>query len=131
MNTNGVSFAGRLFIISIMMPIPIFKDRYLRNSLAISFLIIIIAFGIAYFSLKDVDYSLVFHFTGGRGIDFLGTVKDIWSVLFSSLVVLGVNLFLINIFYQRLNFLSYLISFFNIFFSTLILIAVAVIISVN
>jgi len=109
----------------------ILKDIYIRNPLALSLILLLIAFGIAYFSLKDVEYLLVVHFTGGGGIDFLGTKGDIFNVLFSGLAASLVNVFLINVFYDRVRFLAYLFSFFNIVFSVLILIAVGVIISVN
>jgi len=109
----------------------VFKNICIRNALGLSFAIVLVAFGIAYFSLKDVDYLLVIHFTGGRGIDFLGTKGDIFNVLFSGLAASLVNVFLISVFYDRVRFLSYLFSFFNIVFSVLILIAVGVIISVN
>lgn len=108
-----------------------FKNIYIRNSLALSFILILIAFGIAFFSLKNADYLLVIHFTGGRGIDFLGSKGDIFNILFSGLAVSLVNVFLVNVFYDRVRFLSYLLSVFSIIFSVLLLIAVGVIISVN
>ena len=108
-----------------------FKNIYIRNSLVLSFVLILIAFGTAYISLRNADYLLVIHFTGGRGIDFLGTKGDIFNVLFSGLAASLVNVFLIGVFYDRVRFLSYLFSFFNIVFGTLLLIAVGVIISVN
>lgn len=114
-----------------MRILPILKDIYIRNALGISLAIILVAFGIAYFSLRDVDYLLVVHFTGGRGIDFLGTKGDIFGILFGGLTASFVNVFLTNVFYDRVRFLAYLFSFFNMVLWTLILIGVGVIISVN
>lgn len=107
------------------------RNIYIRNALAISLALIIVAFGVAYFNLRNVDHLLVIHFTGGQGIDFLGNKIDVYEILFSGLTVFLINIFLTAVFYERIRFFSYFISFFNIFFSTLILIAVGVIISVN
>ena len=107
------------------------KDTYISTPLALSFLLLLISFGIAYSSLKNVDSLLVIHFVGNQGIDFLGTPNDVFGIIFSGLATSLINIFLINVFYKRSKFFSYLIAFFNIFFSVLILIAVAVIISVN
>ena len=111
--------------------LPILKDVHIRNALAISLALFVVSAGIVYFSLRDVDYLLVIHFTGGSGINFTGDKNDIFNVLFSGLSISFVNLFLIHIFYNRIRFFSYLISFFNIVFLSLLLIAVGVIISVN
>ena len=107
------------------------RNIYIRNALGISLAILAVAFGIVYLNLQNVDHLLVIHFTGGQGIDFLGSKIDVYEILLSGLVVFLINVFLISVFYERIRYFSYLISFFNIFFTTLILIAVGVIISVN
>lgn len=107
------------------------RNIYIRNASAISLALLIVSFGVAYFNLKNVDHLLVVHFTGGGGIDFLGDKGDVYEIVFSGFLIFLINFFLALIFYQRIRFFSYFISFFNIFFASLILIAVGVIISVN
>lgn len=108
----------------------VFRDAHVRNPLVLSLLILVIAGGLAYASLRGIEHLLVVHFTEG-GIDFLGTKYDVYNIVLSGFVLLLTNFFLIYIFYERIRFFSYLLSYFSIFISCLILVAVAVIISVN
>jgi hypothetical protein len=105
------------------------KGQYIKYALAISGVAAILS--ITYFSLKKVSHLLVIRFTGGVGIDLLGTKIDVYEVLLLGLIILLTNIFLIKIFYNRIRFISYLMAFFNILFSTLLLIGISVIISVN
>ena len=107
------------------------KDPFLYLGYFISLLLILIGFAVSYDFLTEENQLLVIHFDAFRGIDFLGDKFDVFNVLWISLLITLVNFFLSAILYYRERFLSYLIEYFNIFFALLILIAVAVIISVN
>ena len=114
------------------LPANVFpKDIFLYLGYFVSLLLILIGFAVSYNSLTEESQLLVVHFDAFRGIDFLGDKFDVFNVLWIGLLVTLVNFFLSAALYYRERFLSYLIEYFNIFFALLILIAVAVIISVN
>lgn len=114
------------------LPANIFpKDPFLYLGYFASLSLLLIGFAISYTPLAEESQLLVIHFDAFRGIDFLGDKFDVFNVLWISLLVTLVNFFLSAILYYRERFLSYLIEYFNVFFALLILIAVAVIISVN
>ena len=108
-----------------------FRDTHIRNANIISLALLAISSGIGYYYLREVDYPLVVHFTEIGGIDFLGTKTDVWSILISSGAILIINTLLSAFFYDRVRFFSYLLSYFNLIFITLILISISVIISNN
>jgi hypothetical protein len=110
---------------------PLFRDPYLRGAVIAALIPLLLAGGIAIRSFGGEQHLLVIHFTGGHSLDFFGTVTDIFEIIVTAFVVMGLNVALVLAFYSRVRPFAYLLSFFNIFFAILILIAVAVIISVN
>ena len=103
----------------------------MRNAAIASLLFLVITFSIIFISLADLDHLLIIHFDSFGGIDFLGYRVDMYNILWFGLLVNLVNWFLVAAFYKQERFLSYLLGYFNVFFSLLILIAIAVIISIN
>lgn len=108
-----------------------FRNNYLRLALLVTFILFALIIFRAFSYLPSVDHLLVIHFTGMDGIDYSGTKADVYSVILSGLAMAGLNFFFANYFYRRDKFFSYLFAYFNVFLAGLILIALAVIISVN
>ena len=116
------------------VPIPfrkILKDKYLRAVFGLSFLILLFGFIFAYLQVWDITSPLIIHFDVYKGIDFLGNRFDVFGMLFTTLVMIAVNLWLANFLYYRERFLSFIFGFVSLGLTILILIAVSVIISVN
>jgi formate hydrogenlyase subunit 3/multisubunit Na+/H+ antiporter MnhD subunit len=109
----------------------IIKDKYLRIVGALSLLLLFITAIIFYLTAGAESKSLIVHFEPSLGIDVRGGRGNIFSVLFSALVIILINLFLANFLYTRKRFLSYIFSFAGLWLAILILAAVGVIISVN
>lgn len=107
------------------------RDPYIKWVLATTVILLLAVFGIVYFYLDADGKSLIIHFNRGNGIDFSGARNEVYGILFSGLGIILINGFLAVIFYRRVRFLAYLTLFFNLFLTSLLLIAVAVIISVN
>ena len=83
------------------------------------------------FGFGDFQGLLVFHFDNFRGPDFLGEVRDVWSILGIGVLALFLNGFLADELYWRERFLAYLLSGISVIFSLLILWAILAIISFN
>ncbi len=109
----------------------IMSDSFISVPLIGALAVLLTASIAVYASLRNTDHLLVIHFVGGGGIDFLGDLGDMVSIIASAIVASLVNSALIFFFYPRIQILSRLIAFFTLFFAVLILIAVGVIISVN
>ena len=103
----------------------------MRTPLVLSAILMITGFAAAYVQLANSDYLLVIHFDSFRGVDFFGNRADVFGILWVGLAINAVNFLLSYVFYEREKFLSLVISWFSVFFSLLILIAVSVIISIN
>lgn len=112
------------------MDLTVFKNVYLRNAFLASIFILIVSFGLAVVHFRGVSDLLIIHFTPA-GIDIAGDFLDILVILLGGLAIFCVNTALAYALYSRVRYLAYLLSFFSVFSSVLILIAVGVIISVN
>lgn len=108
-----------------------FRNKYIRRAAYAAFVLLALSWLVSFYSLDTADYLLIIHFTPVKGIDFLGNKSDVFAIIFSAFAIFAVNLFLVAVLYRRFRLLSFLLSFFNVFLSTLILILVGVIIGVN
>ncbi|TSC95613.1 MAG: Uncharacterized protein Athens071426_121 [Parcubacteria group bacterium Athens0714_26] len=109
----------------------ILKDPYTLFPFIISIIFIVVGFSVVYTNLSYVQNLLVIHYDTFNGIDFLGNKSDVLNLLFSGLVMIGLNIFLGRELYLREKFLSYLLAFSTPVFTLLILIGVFAIISIN
>lgn len=109
----------------------IIKDKYLRMVGGLSLFILLLTLIILYVSLGSANGPLIIHVDPYRGIDFQGTITDVFGILISGAVIILINLFLADFLYSRERFLSYIFSFSNLGLSALILIIISVIISLN
>ena len=107
------------------------KDIHLRTAAIICLVLNVIIFAAAYVSFAENTDLLVIHFDNYNGIDFLGTRINVFGFLMVGLAINIINFSLAAAFYYRERFLSRLLIYFSAFFSLLILISTAVIISIN
>lgn len=107
------------------------KYSYITSLFGLSLVILIVAFSFFYVRLADVEHLIIVHFESLRGVDFLGSKKEVVGILASGLVLNFINFLLAAFLYNRQRFLSYLIGLVNVFISLLILLTIIVIISVN
>lgn len=91
----------------------------------------VVAFSFFYVRLADIEHLIIVHFESLRGVDVLGSKKEMIGILISGLVLNLINFLLATFLYNRQRLLSYLIGLMNIFVSLLILLTIVVIISVN
>ncbi|MDO8601948.1 MAG: hypothetical protein Q7R62_02385 [bacterium] len=96
-----------------------------------AFVVLVAALGMAYVQLAEHDALLILHFDGYRGIDFLGSKFDVFNIIFLGIGITILNYLLARGIYRRSAVLAQIIAGATVFFSLLIFIAVAVIISVN
>lgn len=99
--------------------------------LGASFLLLAIAFALFYFHLATVSNFFIVRFDSLFGLTFLGGRLDVLAILATGTVINITNTILAWVFYSRDKFLAHLLSFFTLFFSLLILIAMGVIITIN
>lgn len=111
--------------------LTLIKDTHLRTAAIICLVLNVIIFAAVYVSFAENTDLLVVHFDSYKGIDFLGTRVDVLGFLMVSLAINVINFSLAAAFYNRERFLSRLFVYFSVFFSLLILISTAVIISIN
>lgn len=109
----------------------ILKDKYIIIAFALSLVVLIGAFFIAYVNFWDTINLLVIHFDPFNGADFFGTKNDVFGIIVASAAVWLINMALAQEFYYKERFLSYLLAFGTLIFTALILIAIKVIINVN
>ncbi len=91
--------------------------RLLLGIFGISFGVLAVASAFAYHAFYDVTHLLIVHFDAFRGIDFLGTRRDVFGVAATALAVNAVNAFLAGAFWKRYPFLSAVIAGATLVFS--------------
>jgi hypothetical protein len=111
--------------------LPVVADIVVRNASIVSTVILGVSAVLAWRALRGIDYALIIHFTNAEGIDVVGTPAQIFGIIGAACIAFAFNIGIINACYDRARVLSYILSFFNVFFAILILISVGVIISVN
>lgn len=107
------------------------SDRLFQASIALGILSIGATFVFAYRSFSEADHLFIIHFTGGVGIDRLGSVNDVMRVL-----ALGVIGFLIDVvlaisLYRRERLLAYLLVVWGVVLAFLLFVAILAMIRVN
>lgn len=107
------------------------KDIHIVASMALAIIALIIAAGLVYVNFADVNHLLVIHFDAHRGIDLFGQKISVYNILWSNLLLIIINFFLVTVFYSRARFMAYLLAYSTTSLSLLILAAIMVIISVN
>ena len=108
-----------------------FRNIFIGIPFSLSILILIVGAFIAWRGLKGAEDLLVIHFDSFRGIDFLGTKRDVAAILQIGGVFVVLNALLARFFYRRIPFFSYLLGFASFVVCVLILISVGVILSFN
>ena len=93
--------------------------------------LLILMGSLAYLRLAETAAPLIVHFDVYKGIDFLGNRFDILNILVVALIILLINFFLAEFIFDRQRFLSFVFAYVSLAISTLILIAISVIISIN
>jgi hypothetical protein len=112
--------------------IPSFlRHQDLRNATIFSGILFVIAFFRVYLPLKNINHLLVIHLTGIPGSTFSGTKSDIYALLLIGFVIMALNVAFIHAFFRRERFFSYLFAIVNIIFVSLLLIAIAGIMTAN
>ncbi len=106
------------------------KDRYIAIIFLISGIVWVISFSQVYVNILDVSNVLVIHFDSFRGADFFGEKSDVFDIIVTAAIILGINLGLAHIFYFRERFLSYVLAGVTLIYMVLILLAVNAIISI-
>jgi hypothetical protein len=108
------------------------RDAYLRTLFALSFLLILFVFVALYASIgMSTETLLIVHFDAYRGIDLMGSRRDLFFIPSLGLIALFINSALASMLYFRERFASLLVAFASFASTLLILIAILVIISVN
>ncbi|MDO8585062.1 MAG: hypothetical protein Q7R85_03000 [bacterium] len=105
--------------------------RLLLGTFGASFAIIAIAGAFAYYAFSDVKHLLIVHFDAFRGIDFLGTPRDVFGIAATALAVNGVNAFLAGAFWKRYPFLAAVIAVTTLVFSLFVALTLGLIVANN
>ena len=108
-----------------------FKDVHIRAALLVSSAIFAITVVLAYRAFHGIDHLLVIHFEAGHGIDLLGNGMNVFWFLAIGFFAYLLNIWIAHLFYGKEKIFSYVISYFTILLTLLILIATTVIISIN
>lgn len=109
----------------------IFREKILLLFLILSLIFLLASAVFIFFNTDKMGSPLILHFDIYRGVDLMGEITDLWMILASGLLAILINSVLAEVFFYRKRILSYFLAGVNIFIGLLVLIAVAVIISVN
>lgn len=109
----------------------VLKNKNFAIIFGLSLGILILTALVVYLRLAEIASPLIVHFDVYKGIDFLGNRLDIFNILIVALVVLLINFILAVFIFDRQRFLSFVFAYVSLAISTLILIAISVIISIN
>ncbi len=96
-----------------------------------SLLALLVGFSLYYVTLAGIENLIIIRFTGGRGADFLGTKYDALGMLFSGIVITGLNACLAGILRERNLVLARITSVATLGAVLLIVITISCIITVN
>lgn len=107
------------------------KYRAVSIACGISALFVISGWLWAHLALRGLDHPLIIHYASGRGIDATGSVGNLAQIGVLGIVIVLVNFALALELETRDRFLGKLVAAGALFFSILIFIAFAAIISVN
>jgi len=109
----------------------VIKTKNLAIIFGLSLGILVLTTLIVYLRLAESAAPLIVHFDVYKGIDFLGNRFDIFNILIVALVIFLINFILAEFIFDRQRFLSFVFAYVSLAISTLILIAISVIISIN
>lgn len=98
---------------------------------AASIVLLFVSFGIFYFNRAQIVPPLILHFDSFGGVDLFGDFSDVLGMWFVGAVSVAANIFLGRAFFYRERIISYIFAGTNIFLSSLLLIAMTVIILAN
>ncbi len=114
------------------MRIPVvLKNKTFCLVWALGFLLLIIAFFVAYLNLFSLEIPLVIHFDAYRGIDFLGSLSAIFYILIFAFFINILNIILAETIFNRERILSYLMLFITLFLDFTVLVAISSIVAFN
>ena len=109
----------------------VIKTKNLAIIFGLSLGILVLTTLVVYLRLAESAAPLIVHFDVQKGIDFLGNRFDIFNILIVALVIFLINFILAEFIFDRQRFLSFVFAYVSLAISTLILIAISVIISIN
>ena len=108
------------------------KNRYLTGVFGFALAVLMLASILALYFLGPLKPPLIIHYDTYRGIiDFKGSIWDVYGILAAAFFMEFINFLLAGFLYYRERFLSYVITYFTLLLSILILIGVSVMVSVN
>lgn len=107
------------------------SDHFFQAGIVLGLLFIGAAFTFAYRSFSEADYLFIIHFTGGLGIDRLGSVNDVTRLLALGAIGFLINAVLAVLLYRRERLLSYLLVVWGVVMASLLFIAILAMIRVN
>ncbi len=97
----------------------------------ISWLFIAVAGLRAYGAFANVKHLLIVHFDAFRGIDFLGSRRDVFGIVLTAFAASALNFLLAKTFQSRSRFLAAAIAYSTLVFAVFVLAAISMIVANN
>lgn len=97
----------------------------------ISIVILTVGMGFAYAHFANLDAQVILHFSGASGPDYVGSSQDVFLIILSGMALTVINYLLAKTIRVKEEFLATILSIASVLISSLILIAVFVIIANN
>lgn len=107
------------------------SKRVLLSVFGISFAILVVASAFAYRAFYDVTHLLIVHFDAFRGIDFLGTRRDVFGIAATAFAAYAMNALLAGAFWKRYPFLAATAAWATLAFSALVALTLGLIVANN
>jgi len=107
------------------------KSQYVGITFVLALLLLVVGFSLYYIHLADLDKLIILHYQALQGADVLGRKQDVLAMLFTGLIITGLNFLLAGAFFNRRFYLTQLLAAITVLMALLILMAVIAIISVN
>ena len=112
-------------------PASLLRDAWCAGPFGVAAGLLALVWFRAYRAFADIDHLLVVRFTGGHGIDVLGSAADIFSFLGIGSFVVALNILLSHALLQRERAYASVFAFLTLLLVILLFIAVHGIIRVN
>lgn len=107
------------------------SKRILVSVFGVSFAILAVASAFAYRAFYDVTHLLIVHFDAFRGIDFLGTRRDVFGIAATAFAAYLTNALLAGACRERYPFLAAFIAWSTLAFSILVGVTLGLIVANN
>jgi hypothetical protein len=111
--------------------VNIFKDKILTVFLSFSLIFLLVGLVLIIVNIDNLSSPLIVHINSYVGVDMMGNINHLWSLVLMGVLVFIINFGLTNVFFYRERTISYIITTVSFIVSLFVLMNIANIIALN